>query len=168
MTNEPTGFELVVTQDEINKWIVDEKLKPVTAKRLCRVIDSVGINAFASMDKAAWNAEYRMLNPGSSIDLGKAGLKIFEKCATFIKERKFQKKLELKAQEEARAAEEAAAADAAKKVAEKEKRLNPMLTRHQMRQVADFMDMEDITEVDLRWVNDFFKMFPKEEQPKED
>jgi len=167
-TNEPTGVELPVTQDEINKWIVDAGLKAVTAKRLCNVIDKLGIDGFAASGKGVWNETYHTCVE-SNVDLGKAGLKVFEDCARFIKERKFQKKLEIRKQEKAKAEEAAMEAELAKKVAEDEKRINPKFTRAQMKKVADFMEMEDIPEVDLRWVNDFFKMFPvkEPEQTKE-
>lgn len=166
-TNEPTGAELSVTQGEIDRWVADSGIKAVTAKRLFRVMQRLGIDEFATADKAAWNETYHKCME-SGTDLGKTGLKVFEDCARFIKERKFQKKLEIRKQEKARAEEAAMEAELAKKAAEDEKRINPKFTRAQMKKVADFMEMEDIPEVDLRWVNDFFKMFPKEEQPKED
>ena len=156
--------EIEVSPDEIRKYMADNGVKPVTAKRVMEIVNRFGVDAFASGNNAAWNDMFHKVRPGTSVDLAGKSVKLFWNVATWIKDLRFQRKTAVL--ERRKQAEKAAKdAERAKEKAEaEERRLNPEFTVDELEAIVILMRQCHLDGVDLRGARGFlntFKIYPK-------
>lgn len=162
--------EIEVTPDEIRKYMAENGVKSVTAKRVMEIVNRFGVDAFASGNNAAWNEMFHKVRPGTSVDLAGKSVKTFWKVATWIKDQRFQNKTRIleKQKEAEKAAKDAEKAEKARK--DHERLLNPVFTVEELSGLVTLMLDCHFDAVDLRGARGFldtFKVFPKPGAPAE-
>ena len=164
MSNEPTGIELKVTREKLLAHLKETGVSGITRQRIMLIVDELGVDGFATGDEMAWNMALRKARPETSVCLGKTGVQVMNDVARWIKEAKFQQKLDIIAErkaEEEKAAEEAKVREAAEA---EERRLNPEFTVDELEAIVILMRQCHLDGVDLRGARGFlntFKIYPK-------
>lgn len=161
--------EIEVSPDEIRKYMSENGVKSVTAKRVMKIVNRFGVDAFASGNNAGWNEMFHKVCPDTSVDLAKS-CKTFWKVATWIKDQRFQRKTTVleRRKEAEKAAKEAEKAEKARK--DHERLLNPVFTVEELSSLVTLMLDCHFDAVDLRGARGFldtFKVFPKPGAPAE-
>jgi len=135
-----------------------EKYKTCTAKRVLRIIDGFPtIEYFCAAAPSDWLAKYRGARPKSKVDIGKQCTKAIEDVIAFVRNDKYQAKLDRElAEKQEREAREAAEAEK-RRLEEEEERRNPKFTLAQMKAIVGFMELCEVQELDLKAFRAFLK-----------
>ena len=169
-------MEIKVTRKEIAGFVKSLGLKPAYEKRVMAIVDAVGVDGFADSTTLAWSGAYKALHPDNKYGLGDDSVKTLAKVQKFVRDLKFGKRVEdwnaaaketdVKKRVEALEVEvkalEARKDELTKNVAERMAQLQGMtfeFTRAQMRVIADEMELHNLETVDLRMINDFWKVW---------
>lgn len=161
-----------VTKTELIRHLRGLGLSGMQQRRIEGLLKFMTIEEFETSSSLKWDSLYKGTHKDSRYGLGKTTCKTLAALQTWISNQKFGKRVEDQTKEaEAKQMTSPEVAAHVKRVDEavEQDKLNPLFTKQQVKKLYDFMELEDIKMVDLRYVNTFFKMFPETgEAPKEE
>ena len=138
---------------------LSQKYKNVTTHKVLRIMDGFPtIEEFCAANTSEWLAKYRGARPNSQFDLGKICTKAIEDVIAFVREDRHKAEMERieqeRAENEAKAAQEAARI----RTEQEEERRNPKFTLGELKSLVSFMELCDITSIDLKKIKNFLSM----------
>lgn len=141
------------------RQFLQEHYRTFICKKVMRIVDSFKtVSEFCEADETQWLTAYRSARPESQVDLGKRCKMAIDDVIAYVKDEVRADKL---AAEERRLASERKAEEERKREEErvlKEARENPKFTLAELKSNVAFMELCNVSAVDLKGVKQFMSV----------